>query len=145
MMAFTTKEATFSHDRVFRYTLHRIWNDNPNKKLVGFIMLNPSTADENVLDPTLTRCQDYAKVWEFDGMVIGNLFAFRSTDPLGLLNIPDPVGVENDEYLAKIRDEVRITIFGWGSNAKLRRLVMARIPKIWDIWYGGEAIRPEKK
>ena len=44
------KDAKFSKNRIFRYTLWRKWKDLSNG-YVMFICLNPSTADENVEDP----------------------------------------------------------------------------------------------
>ena len=49
-----TGTAVFDETRRYRYRLSREW-------LLGdgvccFIMLNPSTADETVLDPTVRRC-----------------------------------------------------------------------------------------
>ena len=43
----------FSPDRVYRYTLLHSWADMfaPALKTIAWIALNPSTADENQLDP----------------------------------------------------------------------------------------------
>ncbi|MGE7694742.1 DUF1643 domain-containing protein [Lysinibacillus sp. NPDC094177] len=46
--------------RTYRYSLTRVWE--PDKEKVVFICLNPSTTDENINDPTLRRCIDFAKV-----------------------------------------------------------------------------------
>ena len=48
-------ECTFSPDRRHRYGLVHRWNPLFGDKLVLWIGLNPSTADEAKLDPTLTR------------------------------------------------------------------------------------------
>ena len=60
------KSATFSEDELYRYSLRRVWN--PDRNLCAFIMLNPSTADENVLDPTVRRCYNYAQAWGYGGI-----------------------------------------------------------------------------
>ena len=49
--------------------------------LILFIGLNPSTADETKNDPTIRRCINFAKDWGYGGVMIANLFAFRSTSP----------------------------------------------------------------
>ena len=63
------------------------------------MMLNPSTATEELLDSTVFRCLKRARVLGFDGLSIINLFALRSTDPRGLLLVDDPCGPENDAYI----------------------------------------------
>ena len=47
------KTAVLSDDNIYRYQLSRIWDEEKPKIL--FIMLNPSTADEFVEDPTIRR------------------------------------------------------------------------------------------
>jgi hypothetical protein len=39
-------------------------------------MLNPSTADAEVEDPTIRRCIGYSHAWGFAGIVVINLFVF---------------------------------------------------------------------
>ena len=56
-------DAVFSPDRLHRYGLWRIWDDDLPKVL--FIGLNPSTADELKNDPTIRRCIGYAKDWGY--------------------------------------------------------------------------------
>ena len=45
----------------YRYLLWREWNSD--RKTVSFIMLNPSRADAELNDPTITRCINFAKSW----------------------------------------------------------------------------------
>jgi len=47
------KDAKLSDDKLYRYQLSRIWDED--KPTVLFIMLNPSTADADVDDPTIRR------------------------------------------------------------------------------------------
>ena len=46
--------ATISTCEKYRYQLWRKWDEG--KKCLVFIMLNPSTADAENNDPTITRC-----------------------------------------------------------------------------------------
>lgn len=121
--------AEFSPCRAYRYILRRRWDSRPP---VGFILLNPSTADERADDPTIRRCIGYAKGWGYGGIVLGNLFALRSTDPRGLRSCADPIGPSNNKALFAIAKEIgRGTIIcGWGSHgsymnrgAEIRRLM----------------------
>lgn len=109
--------ATFDETRTYRYTLGRRWK--PGGSRVCFCLLNPSTADEHVLDPTLTRCLGYAKRWGFHAMEVTNVFALRSTDPKGLRGVDDPVGPENDAYIVDIARGADLLVVGWGTHARL--------------------------
>jgi hypothetical protein len=112
----TGSGAKFSPCRTWRYFLRREWS---SASKVAFIMLNPSTADETQDDPTIRRCIGYAKAWGYGGLVVGNIFAFRSTDPRGLLTAADPVGPDNDYWLANIGLGTD-TICAWGTHGKLQ-------------------------
>lgn len=74
-----TSSALFSDDRRYRYWLLRQWE--PEKPNVAFIGLNPSTADETEDDPTIRRCMGFAVKWGYGGMLMMNLYAWRSTQP----------------------------------------------------------------
>ena len=109
-----SKGATFSGDRLYRYKLWRIWDESKRPAL--FIGLNPSTADENIDDPTIRRCIDFAMQWGEGGLIMANLFAYRSTDPKELKGIADPVGRDNDEYLVDAHRKAGITVLAWGNG-----------------------------
>ena len=110
--------ATFSECRRYRYTLGRRWDSG---KSVMFVGLNPSTADETLDDPTIRRCIGYAKAWGYNGLLMTNIFAYRSTDPKGLLTIEDPVGPGNDEALLRCFSEVDLAIAAWGVHGTLAK------------------------
>lgn len=95
----------------YRYELTRRWVDGP---LMEFVMLNPSTADASVNDPTIRRCISFAKRWGYGGIVVRNLFAYRATDPGELFMVADPIGPLNEQYLAD--DSADCTIVAWGAN-----------------------------
>lgn len=108
------KFAALSPCGTYRYELVRRWD--VTKPRVGFIMLNPSTADAYVDDPTIRRCMGFAKSWGYGALVVRNLYALRSTDPKALRTHPDPVGPDNHLYLeAAVDDE--LTVCAWGANA----------------------------
>ena len=106
----------FSHCERYRYELWRKWSED---SMVGFLMLNPSTADEYSNDPTITRCIRYAKSWGYGGVMICNLFAWRSTDRSVLKHLDDPVGVENDASIAKMFEMADKVIAAWGEDGRL--------------------------
>jgi hypothetical protein len=80
-------------------------------------MLNPSTADAEIDDPTIRRCIGFAKAWGFEGIVVRNLYALRATNPKELWVHEDPVGPDNNAFLGDtLGDE--FTVCAWGANAK---------------------------
>lgn len=109
--------AEFDSSRTYRYKLWRRWDTG--KPWIAFIMLNPSTADETENDPTIRRCINYAKEWGYGGLLVGNLFALRATDPGELENRPNPIGPENDAYLRSITTEAEKIIVAWGTKGSL--------------------------
>lgn len=116
-----TGSAVFSPDRTYRYALTRQWN--PDRPPAVFIMLNPSTADAWVLDPTVTRCRNFAAKWGCGGLVVLNAFALRATDPKVLRGHPDPVGPDNDQVIAAVlcAGQAGPVIVAWGSDETMRR------------------------
>jgi hypothetical protein len=115
--------ATYSPDKQCRYTLGRVITENVNlkPKRILWIMLNPSTADAFVLDPTLTRCYGFSKYWGFTEMIITNIFAFRSTDPKKLSEVFDPVGVSNDRILQAAFRDADAIVLAWGADPMVSR------------------------
>ena len=82
--------AIMSECRAYRYLLWRLWDDK--RATCAWIMLNPSTANEDTDDPTVRRCARFSKSWGYGGMNITNLFALRATSPDALRSHPDLLG-----------------------------------------------------
>lgn len=104
--------AVFSPCRRYRYVLRRIWDRTTPPAM--FVGLNPSTADEVKDDPTVRRCIGYARRWGFGGLVMTNIFAFRSTDPNALVELDDPVGPRNDAWLRRLQRRAGVVVAAWG-------------------------------
>lgn len=115
------KDAIISNDGLYRYRLDRNWDSNKPKVL--FLMLNPSTADSYQDDPTIRRCINFAKNWGFGGLIVGNLFAYRSPTPKILLKAKDPIGNDNLSYLQSMYEESEIIICGWGNSIIVNHLL----------------------
>lgn len=109
--------AVLSDDREYRYQLRRCWD--VRKPILAFIMLNPSTADETDDDPTVRRCLGYAQDWGYGALLVGNLFALRTSDPALLGEHDDPIGPKNDAWLAKIVEKADRVVAAWGANGEL--------------------------
>lgn len=106
--------AVFSPCAVYRYTLWRVWDRS--RPIVNFVMLNPSTADEILNDPTVERCERRARRMAFGGVIVTNAFALRSTNPKGLRTVADPVGPENDDHIRDQAAAADLVVCGWGNH-----------------------------
>jgi len=114
----------------YRYRLWREWDRS--RPGLGFIMLNPSTADHQVNDPTITRCLQRALAGRYGRLEVVNLFPLRSTDPDGLLTHPAPLGDRsgrNDGAIMDAIDRCSMVICAWGAHkaAPERALEVLRI------------------
>jgi hypothetical protein len=118
IMIIPSKGAYFDKTGKYRYLLIRELNIEINR-IVCFIMLNPSTADETEDDPTIRRCIDYTKRWGYDRLLVVNLYSFRATDPKELLNVLDPVGPLNDNHIRVAFGQSERIIAAWGSSLPL--------------------------
>ncbi|MBX3059497.1 MAG: DUF1643 domain-containing protein [Anaerolineae bacterium] len=106
--------AVISSCQQYRYELRRVWDEA--EALVLFVCLNPSVADGELDDHTSRVCIQYARRWGYGGLIIGNLFAYRSTNPAALYQVADPVGPENDAWLRKLQKEAALTVCAWGAR-----------------------------
>jgi hypothetical protein len=97
----------------YRYRLTRTWDADKPHAL--FVMMNPSTADPLVDDPTVAKCGRFARAWQYGGIFVGNTFAYRATDQKRLTKVPDPVGPENDAHLIGMAKEAAIVVFAYGQ------------------------------
>jgi hypothetical protein len=106
--------AIFSDCERYRYKLWRTWDDFPK---VNFLMLNPSTADELVNDPTIERCERRAKTMGFGGLIVTNLFAFRATRPEDMKAMQQAaIGDDNDINIHAAAIESQMVVCAWGKD-----------------------------
>ena len=120
----------------YRYVLTRKWaEDGPLHVWIG---LNPSTATEEVDDPTIRRCVDFSERWGAGEIAMVNLFALRSTDPRELRRAEDPIGPKNEDRLGvwcqKGCQKAGKIIAAWGNHGDLHdrgRQVSRRMDSLW--------------
>lgn len=124
----TPSGARFSACRRWRTLLWRRWDEE--RPVANFLMLNPSTADETVLDPTCARARDFAERWGCGALVVTNVFAWRATDPAEMRAAADPVGRGNDAAILRAARSATIVVCAWGNHgahlgrsAQVRRLL----------------------
>src|SRR5262245_2535132 len=106
--------ADISSDGVYRYSLSRRLSHGD--RAVLFVGLNPSTADGATDDPTIRRCVGFARSWGFDWLLMGNLYALRSTDPKGLMRVEDPIGPKNQGKLRNLTRRTELVVAAWGAR-----------------------------
>ncbi|MDT7508648.1 DUF1643 domain-containing protein [Bifidobacterium sp. H1HS16N] len=109
----------------YRYEFTRIWGQDD--KLLCFIMFNPSTTDNIVIDRTTNECSSIAKLWGYHGIALYNLYAFRSRKPGSVekklktredRNIAEMVGPRNEEILDQVIKSNRYNkiVCAWGNH-----------------------------
>jgi len=119
--------ANLSKCRKYRYALWRTWDDS--KLYAMFIGLNPSTADETEDDPTINRCINYSRNWDYGGLCMVNLFAFRATNPSDMMASDDPIGTDNDDWIIKLSKEAGVIVAAWGNEGSY----MGRSKNVMDM------------
>jgi len=102
----------------YRYLLWRYINEEASGTAL-FVMLNPSTADQNVDDATIRRCISFTRSWGLAQLEVVNLFGLRSTDPKALLISDDPVGPRNFEYIEHAVQNASKIVLAWGTHGTL--------------------------
>lgn len=116
------RSAIISPDGHYRFWLERRWAPGPN---VCWIMLNPSTADASIDDPTIRRCIALTKREGYGAMVVVNLFAWRATKPSELATIADPIGGANHSILIDEALSAALVIAAWGAHPMARNVASA--------------------
>lgn len=107
--------AVFSLCGDYRYVLWWIWNFHLPLWFYG--LLNPSTATELKLDPTLHRCRVRAEMRGAGGMVIGNAGGIRETKSQLAIRHLDPIGPHNRAWLELVVCLCDMHIVGHGPLA----------------------------
>ncbi|MSU24233.1 MAG: DUF1643 domain-containing protein [Opitutus sp.] len=124
----------FSADRRHRYRLVHRWNPLLGDRLIMWIGLNPSTADEAKLDPTLKRIARFSQRDGFDGFWMANLFGLRTPYPKEMMAAPDPVGPENDASLLAGAARCKLIVAAWGVSGEYQ----ARADAVVRLFTGRE-------
>lgn len=117
------RSAVISDDGRYRYLLNRRWGPG---RLLRWIMLNPSTADDRYDTPTIQRCMYYADQEGYGAIVVANLYALRTPNPRELKRHPDPIGPKNNLVLAKMSEQAKNfgapIVVAWGGFAPVDRV-----------------------
>lgn len=115
--------ASFDHSRRHRFTLQRMWGEptTTENRMALWIMLNPSTADEAIDDPTIRKVRGFTERLGLDGFTVVNLYPLRATKPKELWATP-PDFAARDENDHRLRVEIAqlypYKIAAWGRHAR---------------------------
>ena len=109
-------EATFSEDNLYRYTLTRKWGIMDKSLIIT--MMNPSTASESILDPTIRKVLQWSIIWGYDKLIVLNLFAYRSTEMKQIFQVSNPIGPDNDYHIIETLENNKLSlhIAAWGKK-----------------------------
>jgi len=118
----------------FRYRLER--DVQPEGKVFAFFGVNPSTADASLDDATVRKWIGFSKVNGARRFVVGNVFAYRSTDVKALRTVVDPVGAENASHLLSIAADADVLIPCWGARGKIPKELHAHLENTLALLHG---------
>lgn len=131
--------AIYSPCLTYRYRLERRLGAGST---AAFIMVNPSTATEDLDDQTILMVQNVCASFDIGLAIVGNMFAYRSKYVNDLANVDDPIGPDNDKHLAQIAEEADTIIVAWGAPSKLPASLRHRWRNVVDILdAGGKTLR----
>jgi hypothetical protein len=137
---YTQTKAQLSECQQYRYWLTREWCESPTSRLV-WVMLNPSTADANVDDPTIRRVVGFSKREEAHAAMVLNVWALRATDPKDLHARRGAFEPENLEYIERLVDGQKVVV-AWGSSvavgpglSKVRQILQRKAASVWCLGY----------
>lgn len=126
--------ALFSRDHHRRFRLTRRLASGPPERVALFLMLNPALADENKADGSIRRCVGYATREGATRLIVVNLFAHISKDPLALRPFAGTPAPQNAAIIgAALADMQRAGGFfvcAWGS-APVARARAASLAPLW--------------
>lgn len=114
----------YSDDCRYRWTYCRRWQIDG--KIVCWICLNPGTGDcdDPKRRPTLRKIVGLSHLWGMSGVILVNLFAWRTTNPHNLwmedARGNDIVGVQNNAAIEAATQEATITIAAWGNLGRIQ-------------------------
>jgi len=137
---FSRGSAVLSDCGAYRYRLDRhVADAGP---VYAFFGINPSTADASLDDATVRKWRGFVSRWGGSRFIVGNVFAFRSTDVKALATASDPIGRLNNDYLHQIIAEADILVPCWGDQGKVPPILRSSFH--WMRQILGAAGRPVK-
>lgn len=119
--------------KLYRYWLERLYGEGPT---IVFGMLNPSMATHEDNDPTVTRCEGFARREKAGRMIVVNMFGLVSPLPDDLLSVENPFGLCNHDFIRKAIAEADLFVLAFGAPTKKIRV---------KSWVTRQVLRTEGK
>jgi hypothetical protein len=101
----------------YRYRLDRVVSNDP--RVVMYVGINPSTATDTVDDATVRKWKTFTRLMGAGRFVVGNVFAYRTTDVRKLAYVADPFGPLNLGALRTLMLEAHVLVPCWGDRKKV--------------------------
>ena len=120
--------AIISECGLYRYRLDRDCGlPFEGSKVFAYFGINPSTADATLDDATVRKWRGFTMRNGGHRFIVGNAFAYRSTDPKALYHVADPAGPENLAHLKQIIAEADVLVPCWGGLSKVLKSQQSRL------------------
>ncbi|MHC2215545.1 DUF1643 domain-containing protein [Rhizobium leguminosarum] len=132
-----TRRAVFSDCRLYRYLLEHDFGGSGPVLSIG--MVNPSLAGGDKNDQTMTKVDGFAVRLGASKVIVWNPFARIAKDIRDLRHVADPIGPENDAYIARAIQGADIHIVAWGPLSKLPKPLRGRWRSIIDVLAAADA------
>jgi hypothetical protein len=117
----------------YRYILARDIDQSSDSVLL-VCMLNPSTADETINDPTISRLCRLAENGGFGRLLVLNLLGVRETQPIDIWRHEDPIGPDNwqmwDTVLQGLNPHRDSIALAWGRAPTVQHQLLRFIPAL---------------
>lgn len=101
-----------------RTLLVRKWDFG--KPLIGWLMLNPSTANAERNDPTILKTIGFTNLWGGGGVMVANMYDIRATDHKVLKHTPWDRSPQCDIDIGNLQ-RCKFVVVAWGAHASYRK------------------------
>ncbi|SNT19198.1 intein N-terminal splicing region [Anaerovirgula multivorans] len=124
-------EVTFSEDKKYRYLLRKEWDKAKKKAMI--IMINPSSADELLIDHTTMYVVNNLSKIDFGSVDIVNIFSKINTKISTKESIQELVDEDNDTQILKSAAKVDNIIIAWGKVGENNKKVKERQEQVINL------------
>jgi hypothetical protein len=131
---------------LYRYSLYRRWQEGGKKIL--FIGVNPSTADGAISDATCRRWQSFAQRDGFGEYWVGNVCAYRSTNPKALKSVAEYHDENNREHIRHMAVDADRIVACYGNNVEMVPYWQDFVTWLctnYEVWMFGQTKRGHPK
>lgn len=125
------KGARFSLDKKHRFLLWRVWERS--KGLVCYVGLNPSVANANEDDNTITRLIHFTRSHGYGGFYIVNLFSHVATDFKELKSESEANDIRDNFYIWKFASKSKLVCLMYGNQGTYNKRSFQVLKMLADL------------